>query len=297
MLNPQQLQHFNTFGFVILRNALSADEVETLRDQWQRRADEADRFVPFAGDKSRDMIAMGDSAPFITALFEDDRLAGIGEQIFDRLIGASAIAHRYVGDTRWHYDAGGYEAGGLKFAVYLDHVGADSGALRVIPGSHLQPFHDQVARFDPVGPKWSCAAATPEQAKTAREAIDTVPCVVCQTDPGDIVAFDLRTYHASRGGKVDRRMCSFTYYSYPHEPGETQIIIQNARGHMKQGDNSTEPWNSVGLPQSWLANTADNPRRADWIESLERFSQMELAQRGVKAVAEHGKWKIVPNET
>ena len=34
---------------------------------------------------------------------------------------------------KWHYDAGGYDVYGIKFAIYLDPVRADSGALRVIP--------------------------------------------------------------------------------------------------------------------------------------------------------------------
>ena len=292
MLSEDQLQHFKTFGFLILKNALSPDEVRTLQDEWTQRAEEAARIVPFDGTKTRDMMAQGATTPFLAALFEDDRLAGMGEQLFGRLIPAGAIAHRYVGDSEWHYDAGGYDAYGLKVAIYLDPVRADTGALRVIPGTHLRPFHDEVAQFDPVGPRWSRAAATPEEKKRALEGIDSIPCYVCDSDPGDIVAFDLRTYHASRGGAVDRRMCSFTYYNYPHEPAEIELIILNAQGHMSQRDNSGDPWNPPGLPAEWLANPQNNPRRADWIKSLQKFSRMEPEQRGVKALVENGKWKI-----
>lgn len=107
-----------------------------------------------------------------------------------------------------------------------------------------------------------------------------------------MVAFDLRTYHASLSGKVDRRMCSFTYYNYPHEPAEIELTILNAQGHMSQKDNSADPWNPPGPPQEWLANPDNNPRRGDWLESLKYFSRMQLAQRGVKTVVENGKWKI-----
>ena len=292
MLNDAQLQHFKTFGFLILKNALSADEVRTMQGEWTQRAQEADQSIPFEGTRTRDMMALGATTPFIAALFEDDRLAGMGEQIFDRLIAANAIAHRYVGASEWHYDAGGYDAYGLKVAIYLDPVRAASGALRVLPGTHLRPYHDQVAQFDPIGPRWSRAAATPEEKKRALAGIDSIPCHVCNSDPGDLVAFDLRTYHASLGGKVDRRMCSFTYYHYPHTPEEIELTILNTQGHMRQRDNTADPWNQPGLPAEWLANPHNNPRRADWISSLQHFSQMEPGQRGVKALVENGKWSI-----
>ena len=62
------------------------------------------------------------STPFTARLFEDDRLAGVGEQLFGRLICANAYLHHYAGDSLWHYDAGRYEAYGIKFAIYLDPV-------------------------------------------------------------------------------------------------------------------------------------------------------------------------------
>jgi hypothetical protein len=293
MLNPQQLQYFKTFGFIVLENALSAEEVQTMREEWMRRVEESERLVSLERDTTRDMQALGPTTPFIAALFEDDRLAGVGEQIFDRLICAGATAHRYVGDTEWHYDAGGYEAYGLKFAIYLDPVRADSGALRLIPGSHLRPYHDQAARFDPVGPRWSRAAATPAEKKRALAGIGDIPCYVCDSDPGDIVAFDLRTYHASLGGSAGRRMCSFTYYNYPHTPAEIELTIHNAKGHLRSRDNSGDPWNPPTYPEQWLANSQNNARRAEWIDSLKRFSKMELGERGVNAVAENGKMVVV----
>ena len=295
MLSEDQLQHFETFGFLVLKNALAPGEVQTLREESDRRSEEASRYVRFDGTKSRDMSALGSTTPFTASLFEDDRLAGVGEQIFGELICANATAHRYVGDSEWHYDAGGYDAYGIKFAIYLDPVRADSGALRVIPGTHKRPFHDQVAEFDPVGPRWSRAAATPEEKQRALAGIGSIPCYVCDSDPGDIVAFDLRLYHASLGGCVDRRMCSFTYYNYPHASAEIELTVLNARGHMSRRDNSSDPWNPPGYPEEWLANPHNNPRRNAWIQPLRQFSQMDLEQRGVRAVVENGKWKIAPS--
>ena len=291
MLTDEQLRHFDSFGFLILKQLLTPAEVERLRQEYDARVEETARMVPL-GDKSRDINGLVPSTPMVTELFECDRFAGMGEQIFGELIPAGAILHYYVGDSVWHYDAGGYDDYGLKLAVYLDPVCGDTGALRVIPGSHLRSYHDRVASFDPVGPRFSRAAATDEERSRALAGIGDIPCTVCDSDPGDVVAFDLRTYHAAKGGAVGRRMCSFTYYSYPHEPAEIELIIHNARGHVGTRDTSSAPWNPPSLPEEWVAGASDHPRRAAWLESLKGFSSMELEQRGVKAVVENGKWLI-----
>ena len=70
------------------------------------------------------------------------------------------------------------------------------------------------------------------------------------------------------------------------------MTILNTRGHLRQRDNAADSWNPPGLPAEWLVNPHDNPRRADWINSLQHFSRIEPGQRGVKALGENGKWRI-----
>ena len=61
-------------------------------------------------------------------------------------------------------------------------------------------------------------------------------------------------------------------YHYPHTPEEIELTILNTQGHMRQRDNAADPWNPPGLPTEWLANPHNNPRRADWTNSLQHFS-------------------------
>ena len=292
MLSDNEVRFFNTFGYLILKNGLTTDEVARLQDEYEARVEETARVVPLSDDESRDISGLVPSTPFATELFEDDRLAGVGEQLFGEVICANAIIHRYVSDSVWHYDAGGYDAYGLKVAIYLDPVRADSGALRVIPGSHLRPYHDDVTAVDPIGSRFSRAAATPDEHRAALDGIDRVPSVVCDSDEGDLLFFDLRTFHASKGGRIGRRMCSFTYYNYPHQPGEIELTILNAQGAVRRRDNTDDPWNPPGIPAEWEANADRYPRRKFWLDSLRTFARMEPGQRGVQAVVENGKWKI-----
>ena len=76
-------------------------------------------------------------------------------------------------------------------------------------------------------------------------------------------------------------------------PAEIELTIHNAKGHLRSRDNSGDPWNPPTYPEQWLANSQNNARRADWIDSLKRFSKMELGERGVNAVAENGKMVVV----
>ena len=161
--------------------------------------------------------------------------------MFGEVIGSGVDADRYTADSAWHYDAGGADAQGVKFAFYLQPVRADTGALRVIPGSHRREWFDELYEYEPIGPRWTRAAASPEETQLAMDGIDAIPAYACESDPGDVVAFDLRIYHASLGGSNDRHMCSLVYYKYPSTPEELELITLNVKGHMARARQCWRP--------------------------------------------------------
>ena len=77
------------------------------------------------------------------AAFPGGGFGSVAEQLYGpEIFCAYAEANRYVGDTSWHPDYSlNYNAPGCRFAFYLDPLTADSGALRIIPGSHAPPLH------------------------------------------------------------------------------------------------------------------------------------------------------------
>jgi|TARA_B100001750_G_C15512352_1_gene604536 hypothetical protein len=295
MLSPEQIEQYQVFGFVILRQYLSSEEVAKLREESDTLSDAANGMIQWDEQHPRDQNAMGELSPFTNSLFESDRFAGVAEQLFGEIVPGTCLAHRYVGDTVWHYDSGGPDMQGVKFGIYLDPTTDSTGALRVIPGTNSLNYHSQVASVDPLGPQFSRATATLENRQRAIDGIGSVPSYICVSDPGDVVAFDLLTYHASLGGKVDRRMTSMTYYQYPVTPGAKEMMILNSRGHLAEGDNSESPWNPKrSFPDDWFETAKHHERRLDWIRKLNELSAMPEGQGGVKAIAEDGKWKIVP---
>jgi len=122
-------------------------------------------------------------------LLEDPRFCGLAEQLYgEDALGCVSNINRYIGDdTGWHPNTGNAQVKHhceIKFAQYLQPIGAESGALRVIPGSHKQPFHNELRRnLDKSG-----------------LSIPDVPACVCEPEADDVVAFDLCDWHASRGG-------------------------------------------------------------------------------------------------
>jgi len=294
MLNEEQVQQYNVFGFVKLQNFFTADEQRTIRAEFDHRAAVASSDEPFDGTQKQSFDMLGDETPFMTALFYSDRFVNTAEQLVGPVIGFTVDASRRVTDTVWHYDGGGNEAGGVLFANYLQPLCADTGALRFIAGSHLQPWHGRLDTLEAIGSQWSREAATPQEVKRAFDAIDDVPAYACETEPGDVIAFDYRTFHASLGGSQDRHMCTFNYYTEPNTPAEIELTILQAKGYMKALGNVDDP--SPCATGDCGDNFRDHPRCQQWLDRIKYFAGLPEQQRGVKATAVNGKLEVVPIE-
>ena len=291
MLTEQQISQYRAFGVVVLRNLLSPSELETVRQEFDHRAQVTHDSVPFDGTRTHSFSMLGDDTPFLASLHEDRRFLGPAEQLY----GNDALAYlmrgyRYVGNTPWHYDDGspaGPYAHGPKFQLPLQSVRADSGALRFVPGSHKLPWQKELGQIEPLGQCWL-------KTQAAKEFIDQVPAYVCEADPGDAVLFDKRIFHATWGGGVDRHACAVGYYAYPRTPAETEVMRHIAAGffgseRFGSGPLDTQPW------EDWTANAAGSRKRQGWIDRLRRLSELPEGQTGLRVVLEEGNsGKLVP---
>ena len=292
MLTAEQIAHFKTFGFVILRSVLTKDELKTIQVEFDRRAAVVTSYEPFDGTKRHNFNMMGDDTPFFASLMEDPRFVESAEQIFGDVLGRGSDGNRYVRNTFWHNDPGCPEAYGVKFAIYLRRMRADNGALRLIPGSNRRPWFHQLDERPPLRYAWVRQDFARAEAD---DVIESIPGYACETDPGDVVAFDDRLYHASVGGSNDRHQCDVTYLKYPRTPQEVAATISLAKDYMTERDNSADPWNPKRTaPDEWLANLAGSPRRQRWIDGWRMFSEMTEGGNGFKTVVIDGKSKVVP---
>ena len=259
MLNNEQLQLFQAFGFVALRQGFTGDELSILSREFERGLDAAYADKPFDGSERHTRILTGADTPFFAHLPEDPRLYEIAEQLYgDDCIAMTSDANRYVGDTRWHPDHGidaSKDCYGIKFAYYLDPVDAETGALRVIPGSHKNALYSDID----------------EKIKSLDLDIRDLPSHVCRSEPGDLMAFDVRLWHASCGGSSGRRMCTVVYYKNPETP-EEEVGMRWRADRCVQ---ATAPVPFVN--PHWAANLTGSARRRRWLDSLEKLGFMAAA--------------------
>lgn len=133
----------------------------------------------------------------LCALLDAPRVVGITGGILGSDFNyTTSDGNLYAGDTPYHSNPfpGGLRA--LKLAFYLDPVTADSGCLRVIPGSHRfgDRYADELhAHLRAPAERWGISQSD-------------VPAIALPSSPGDLVVFSHCVKHGSVGGGDRRRL-------------------------------------------------------------------------------------------
>ncbi len=280
-LTRTEVQYYDTFGFLILRKQFTQDEMKTIRGEFDHAVELEFKNKPFEKDlptsERAQCMAFSDSTtPLLAALAEDPRYYKIAEQLLGgEIIGGQVGGCLYVGDTRWHPDRvpdGRYKTAvidkpkeysrysnhnfGCKFALYLEPVDADTGALRLLPRSHRQPFYGELRKISGI---------------TDAENVRSLPGFVCATEPGDVLIFNHSCWHASLGGKSGRPMIAAGYYAYPRTEDQAQELRETYM-HSKILSKKYSKERKEPEPLSeWDQNSLQSPLRAKWIEYKREF--------------------------
>jgi Phytanoyl-CoA dioxygenase (PhyH) len=262
MPSARQIDRFHVSGFVVLRRVFNAATVdalrtevdEALRDAYGGRFDErsengiSGHYLPMASRRT----------PLSTALVCDDhRLMGAAEQ----LVGAPVVPEcpegvLYFGEAAWHTEDG-IGVCAVKFATSFDPLSAATGALRFIPGSH---------RARPSAPAGGQHVVAADTCDARSDPSWTEPVEVAETEPGDVVAFDVHTRHATRGGR-DRLAWTISYQRYPRTDLERQrchhSILDGFEQAFRGFDRERYP-----IWRDWLADAGAHPGRGAVIERM-----------------------------
>lgn len=163
-LTEQQVNYFQTFGFLIFRQLLSPEEIKRFSDEFNAGIENI-RQDAGPGDPAYHFRFFTNSdTPFIVSLMSDPRFVDVAEQLLGKpVLGIAPEGNFFIGDTRWHPDAGSFDYTGVKFCIYPDRLNASNGALRVIPGSHHEPLYREMAGARPQGGKTGRAPANETQ--------------------------------------------------------------------------------------------------------------------------------------
>jgi len=203
-LSQQQQQFFETFGYLALPGLLKdcADTVVQAFDRVfeQHKKEVLDwRHDAHYNYARHILLQLIERDAFLSSLLEHPIIDGL----FTSLLGKNYLyraseGNIFTGDTYWHSDLynADFRYRHVKILFYLDEIDANSGALRVIPGSHL--FGDKFANCLE---KWGW-----EHDKNLGINKLEMPCTVIPTRPGDAIIFDYRLKHATCNSGDNRRM-------------------------------------------------------------------------------------------
>jgi hypothetical protein len=222
-LTDQHIRYFKTFGFLKFPGMLSdsiAEITAEFEKVWHGRGGGHDGRL-HDGKARSCIVPFIDQRERLAALVDDPHILGIATALLgDDFNYMGSDGNYYVGDTGWHSDGWHTHIIHIKTALYLDRLTGDTGALRVIPGSHL------------IGDRYAQMLQDDIRASEALWGIHgrDVPAIALDVTPGDVLVFNHNTKHAAFGGNDRRRMFTINLCQrYPEERlGELRDYIGGA---------------------------------------------------------------------
>jgi hypothetical protein len=239
-LSSEQKRFFDDFGYIFLPG-LMKDEVGWITDEYERLF--LDAGIVHDGTKRSSLGRIMEKSALMCTILDNPKVDGLlsgllGEEY--NYLGSGADL--YVEDGLWHPDCNDAPVLIVKWAMYMDHLTKDTGALRVVPGSHTQGW---VGNLDTKA-LWNLD-------------IDEVPCAAPDNVPGDVLVFNLATLHNSIGGGNRRRMlnlvaCStcrteeqieFLKKRVPESRAELQWEIMRDKAPSQRLRRLSQPWEII----------------------------------------------------
>ena len=219
MLTPAQVDHFETFGFLVLKQVFSKDEVMTMRREADEIMSEKRNGAPLDPNTRQAVQPFFEYRPFLHSLIADDRIYGIAESILGDFFLIGTEGNLHVGQTCWHGGGDSYELlPSIKIGFYLEPLTRETGALRVIPGTHKGEIGKRLNVLEDLGYQ-------PDKKVWGMNQWD-IPSVALESQPGDIVVFTESIYHSAWGGHAGRHQHAINFFKMP----ETQKQIDYVRG-------------------------------------------------------------------
>jgi hypothetical protein len=273
MLSAAQKSFFATFGYLKLPDFL-ADDIVWITDEfeasWLATKQAAKDTVHDGSKRTMHPELFVSTTPRLSTLVEHPGISAVCSDIMGEgwsLNGGDG--NFYSGDTGWHSDVwhGHWQAKttllNLKIAFYLDPLTRDTGALRVIPGSHRfgDAYCDEVQKGLCGGDSFGLSG-------------QEIPAVAIDIRPGDLVLFDHRLKHAAYGGGRRRRMFTMNYFATMDTVAKHEAAVEIMRYYYEH-----EHVRRMFRPE-WIAS-APPERVRHLLPALKVWSEAERAMQAV----------------
>ncbi|HEY9035427.1 MAG TPA: phytanoyl-CoA dioxygenase family protein [Pseudomonadales bacterium] len=227
-LTSEQVRFFEVFGYLrlpgLFRNEVSA--ISRAFDEAMAAAVQSHEAIIHIDkthyDAKRTILpSIIEKHPYLLSLLTDYRIHNIANSLagedFNYL---SSDGNIFTGDTAWHRDIYGLvrQHRYVKISFYLEDIDGQSGALRVIPGSHHlgQVFSKML--LDSLPDPTLHFGLKPEE----------IPSQIINNEPGDVIVFDYNIQHATCHSHFPRRM--FSMGTTAHFPdGKKQLAVNSIK--------------------------------------------------------------------
>lgn len=223
MLSAQQKKQFHTLGFLHLPGFIPQDQMRAYVDAFDGTMASANGGRPWDQAPKRQQVVpfYRENAGVYHRLLDDDNLFGlVKELIGEDFVFTVSEGIQHFGGTRWHHDAISPEGQiHLKVVFFIDPVRADTGCLRVIPGTQFKPFRDMLQ-------------------ENGEEILALGPDVpgahAIEADPGDAVIFIVKCYHGAFGDNP-RRAIYLNFVEKPANAEQEQYITELYESDSRHG--------------------------------------------------------------
>lgn len=218
-LTPQHVTFFETFGFLHLPGLFAAEAPSIGRSFDEVFAAADSQILPnrdplhytddprYENERRRIVTGFVERDPRLSWLLDDPRLLAIPRGLLGPHFSyRGSDGNLFNCDVFWHPDIynSPLEEYHIKAYFYLDALTRDTGALRVMPGTHyIESEYTTNLR---------------EQLKNRRKVRDILgvegdelPHWPLEVEPGDVVVGNFRTLHGSFHGGAERRLFTLNF--------------------------------------------------------------------------------------
>ena len=226
MLTTDQKAHFDTFGFLSIKQAIFTKTIMQISEEVDSMLEKNRDGRPFATEDQVISPFVSQSTT-ITKLVNDSIAEIVADLIGPGFIWAGSECHATLNSTHgWHADRTSEAAEELayirlKINMYLDPITAENGALRVLPGSHQPEFHRILEPLETI----HLEAGNSDPMATPYGVLGPdMPFVAFESMPGDLICFNQSLFHSVFNGFAGRRYVALKFAAKPTTETHYKVI-------------------------------------------------------------------------